>query len=193
MKRVYLCLGSNLGDRLQNLHRAIGLLGPPGLEVHRVSSFYRTEPVEFTPQPWFVNCVVEASTELLPLRLLNACQVAERALGRRPGVAKGPRMIDIDILLYSEFVIRSPQLSVPHPRMGERRFMLAPLAELAPGIFHPVTGRSIQQMLSDLPNRGRVVKLWRVPTYSKDRLVISRYKEAPPTLGGLYERVQTLH
>src|SRR3990172_1939004 len=112
MKRVYLSLGSNVGDRVAHIRKALAMLPDSGVEVQRVSSFYQTEPVEFLPQRPFVNCVAEAETELMPLPLLAALQNLERALGRRPGIAKGPRPIDIDILLYENVVVRSSPLVI---------------------------------------------------------------------------------
>src|SRR6266849_6950462 len=109
-KQVYLSLGSNLGDRIGHIRRALDALNQAGLKVRRVSSFYKTEPVDFRPQPWFVNCVAEIETDLMPLRLLKTLQSIERELGRRHGIAKGPRPIDIDILLYGNVVIRSAAL-----------------------------------------------------------------------------------
>src|SRR2546426_1150075 len=98
MNRVYLSLGSNLGDRVANLRRALRMLGEAGAQIRRVSSFYKTEPVDFRSQPWFVNCVAEGDTDLTPLRLLKTIKLIEGAMGRRPGTPKGPRPIDIDIL-----------------------------------------------------------------------------------------------
>ena len=159
MKRVYLSLGSNLGYRLGRIQAALEMLPARGVEIRRVSSFYRTEPVDFRPQPWFINCVAEAGTELAPLRLLRTLKSLERELGRRRGTPKGPRPIDIDILLYENRVVRSPDLTIPHPRLAERRFVLVPLAELDPGLRHPVTERTVLEMLGDTGDTGRVVKL----------------------------------
>lgn len=159
MKSVYLSLGSNVGDRVVQIRRALEMLSRGGLEIRRVSSFYKTEPVDFRPQPWFVNCVAEVGTDLLPMRLLKALQSVERALGRRPGPSKGPRPIDIDILLYENVVVRSSALTIPHERMGERRFVLIPLRELAARTRHPVTQRTIEEMLHDTPDASRVVRL----------------------------------
>jgi 2-amino-4-hydroxy-6-hydroxymethyldihydropteridine diphosphokinase len=133
-------------------------LGKAGVKVQRVSSFYKTEPVDFAPQAWFLNCAVEASTELMPLKLLKAVKSVERALGRRPGVSKGPRPIDIDILLYENVVVRTAALTIPHERMNERRFVLVPLRELAPAARHPVTKRTFTEMLQDSPDLSQVVR-----------------------------------
>ena len=158
-KRVYLSLGSNLGDRVGNLRQAFKLLDEAGIQVLRTSSFYRTEPVDFRAQPWFVNCVVEAATELMPLRLLTTLQSIERALGRRHGPAKGPRQIDIDILFYENVVLRSATLTIPHERLAERRFVLIPLRELAATVRHPITRRTVLEMLNDTPDASQVVKI----------------------------------
>ena len=159
MKSVYLSLGSNLGARTNNLRRALDMLSAAKVEVRRVSCFYKTEPVDFRPQAWFANCVAQAATDLLPLQLLRACQSVERALGRRPGVRKGPRPIDIDILLYESAVVRSSALVIPHPRMADRRFVLIALREIAPHLRHPVTQQTIPQMLSALTEVSQVIRL----------------------------------
>ena len=159
MNRVYLSLGSNLGDRVANLRRALRMLGEAGAQIRRVSSFYKTEPVEFRPQPWFVNCAAEADTALTPFELLNTIRSIERAMGRRPGRPKGPRPIDIDILLYDNVVARSPALTIPHERLAERRFVLVPLRELEPTLRHPITERTALEMLGETRDSSRVVKL----------------------------------
>ena len=158
LKHVYLSLGSNIGDRVANLRKAIAELDKVRVKVRGVSSFYRTEPVDFSPQAWFLNCVVEATTELMPLQLLKAVKSAERAVGRRPGVSKGPRPIDIDILLYENVVVRSSVLTIPHARMSERRFVLVPLRELAPAARHPVTRRTVLEMLQETSDLSQVVR-----------------------------------
>jgi 2-amino-4-hydroxy-6-hydroxymethyldihydropteridine diphosphokinase len=159
MKRAYLSLGSNLGDRTVHLQNALKELGPAGVEVLRVSSFYRTEPLEFRPQPWFINCVAEAKTSLLPRQLLKALQTIERKLGRKRTIPKGPRSIDLDILIYEKAVIRSSVLTIPHERLAERRFVLVPLRELAPNLRHPVTQRTVAEMLEDTPDRSQVIRI----------------------------------
>jgi len=159
MKQVFLSLGSNIGDRVAHIRKALELLPNAGVEVRRVSSFYQTEPVDFLPQRWFVNCVVEVGTDLMPLRLLKTLQSVERALGRRPGIPKGPRPIDIDILLYENVVVRSALLTIPHERLSERRFVLIPLRELAADLRHPVTQRTVVEMLHDTPDTSQVVRV----------------------------------
>lgn len=156
MKRVYLSLGSNLGDRERLLERALEKLAASGVRVLRVSSVYETEPVDRRSQPWFLNMVVEAETALLPRVLLMRIRRIELELGRRRLGTKGPRPIDIDVLLYGDAVIRTPELTVPHPRMGERRFVLEPLAELVPQLRHPLNGRTVWQMLEAI--RGQIVR-----------------------------------
>jgi len=157
-KQLYLSLGSNRGDRVANLRRAMEELDKVGIKVQRVSSYYKTEPVDFGPQAWFLNCAVEASTELMPMQLLKAVKSVERALGRRPGINKGPRPIDIDILLYENVVVRTAALTIPHERMNKRRFVLIPLRELAPAARHPVSRRTVTEMLQDLPDLSQVVR-----------------------------------
>jgi len=157
-KRVYLSLGSNRGDRVANLRRAMEELNQAGVKIERLSSFYKTEPVDFDPQAWFLNCVVEASTQFMPMMLLKAVKSVERTLGRRPGVSKGPRPIDIDILLYENVVVRTAALTIPHERMNERRFVLVPLRELAPAARHPVSRRTVTEMLQESPDLSQVVR-----------------------------------
>jgi 2-amino-4-hydroxy-6-hydroxymethyldihydropteridine diphosphokinase len=157
VKRVFLSLGSNLGDRLGNIRKALEELTQVGVEIKRVSSCYRTEPVDFLAQGWFLNCVAEAETELMPLRLLQTVKLVERTLGRRPAVAKRPRPIDIDILLYENVVVRSTVLNIPHARLAERRFVLLPLCELAGGLRHPISKRTMVELLQETADRSVVV------------------------------------
>ena len=159
MKRVFLSLGSNLGNRPGNLKKALEELAAAGVEIRRISSFYRTEPVDYKQQPWFVNCVAEAATELLPMQLLSAVQRVERNLGRRPGINKGPRKIDIDILLYDNVVVHSATLNIPHASMAERRFVLVPLRELEAGLRHPITERTVTEMLSETADTSAVIRI----------------------------------
>src|SRR5713101_4399634 len=129
-KTAYLSLGSNVGDREKNLRVAIDALPHAGVAIAKVSSFYETEPVDFLDQPWFLNCVVEAETHFDPFMLLRALREIETKMGSKKVVAKGPRLIDMDILLYGSETIDTPDLQVPHPRMHLRRFVLVPLAEI---------------------------------------------------------------
>ena len=151
MKTVYLSLGSNVGDREDNLRAAIERLAAPDLHVLRTSPVYETEPVDYTAQRWFLNLVVEAETSLFPKLLLSRTARIERELGRVRTVAKGPRTIDIDTLLYGKAVVESATLQIPHPRMAERRFVLAPLADLVPNLRHPVTHKTVREMLDAAP------------------------------------------
>ena len=130
-----------------------------GIHILRQSSIYETEPQDLPHQPWFLNMVVEVQTELFPRMLLARAQAIELGMGRRRTVAKGPRPIDIDILLFGNFVIATRELEVPHPRMSERRFVLEPLAELAPDLRHPANGKTVREMLSEV--QAQIVKPWR--------------------------------
>jgi 2-amino-4-hydroxy-6-hydroxymethyldihydropteridine diphosphokinase len=161
-KIVYLSLGSNVGDREANLRTAVERLAGLG-EVLAVSSFYETEPVEVTAQPWFLNCAVALRTELMPKILLSKTLAIEQQMGRRRTQPKGPRIIDIDILLFGNSVIHTADLDVPHGAMHERRFVLEPLLEIAPEVRHPVFKRTVREMLQALPhNAGQVKKLAKV-------------------------------
>jgi len=151
MKTVYLSLGSNVGDRDRNLRAAIERLEAPDLHVLRVSPVYETEPMELTAQRWFLNLAVEAETTLFPKMLLTRVGRIERDLGRVRTVAKGPRTIDIDILFYGSSVVETERLKIPHPSIAERRFVLAPLADLAPYLRHPVTHKTVREMLDAAP------------------------------------------
>jgi 2-amino-4-hydroxy-6-hydroxymethyldihydropteridine diphosphokinase len=159
MKTAYLSLGANLGDRVANIRRALELLGDAGIEIRRVSSFYKTEPVEYRAQPWFVNCVAEVSTDLMPLQLLKAVKSIEKTFGRRAGIPKGPRPMDIDILLYESVVMHSATLTIPHQALPSRKFVLIPLRELAADLRHPALQRTVLELLQETPDTSQVVKL----------------------------------
>jgi len=151
LKLVYLSLGSNIGDRELHLRTALEQIESPNLHILRISPIYETEPVDYADQRWFLNQVVEAETALFPFQLLAQTQKIERALGRVRTVPKGPRTIDIDILLYGKAVMHTPSLEIPHPAMAKRRFVLTPLADLAPNLRHPVTQLTVRQMLDAAP------------------------------------------
>jgi 2-amino-4-hydroxy-6-hydroxymethyldihydropteridine diphosphokinase len=161
MSTVYLSLGSNIGDREANLRGAIAALPPVGIQVKRVSSIYETEPVDFLDQPWFLNCVVEAETDLEPHALLLALRTIESHLGSQKEFAKGPRKLDLDILLYNSQTIATPDLQIPHPRMLQRRFVLTPLAEIAPRLKHPswpATATILRDRVTD-PSQVRILNI----------------------------------
>jgi len=155
---VYLSLGSNVGDREGNLNTAVDRLRALG-EVVAVSSFYETEPLEFTAQPWFLNCAVKLDTEKTPKQLLAGILEIEQQLGRRRGQQKGPRTIDLDILLFGDSIVEDRGLKIPHPATHERRFVLEPLAEIAPDARHPVFKQTIRQLRDALPPGQAVRKM----------------------------------
>ena len=157
MTRVFLGLGTNLGDRERNLQEARLLLSQR-LEILKESSIYQTTPWGYLDQPAFLNQVTEALTDLSPLNLLGFVKKIEKQLGRQENFRYGPRVIDLDILFYDNRVIRTPRLIVPHPRLGQRAFVLVPLAEIAPEFVHPQTKQTVTQLLAALPDRGGVQK-----------------------------------
>jgi 2-amino-4-hydroxy-6-hydroxymethyldihydropteridine diphosphokinase len=155
-KTIYLSLGSNVGEREMHLRTAIAALADAGVRVTKVSSFYETEPVDLLEQPWFLNCVVEGETEAPALELLRALRGIEARMGSKKMVAKGPRLIDMDILLYGSERINTPELQVPHPRMHLRRFVLVPLAEIDAEVVHPILKLKAAQLLAQTPDRSVV-------------------------------------
>jgi len=156
---VYLSLGSNLGDRAAHIEQALERLGEENVRIVRRSSFYQTEPVEFLAQGWFLNIVAEVQTELMPRQLLRLIRQIERELGRKRIVRAGPRTIDIDILLFGANIVRAAELEIPHPRMTERRFVLVPIAEIAPALRHPVLRLTMVELLAATRDRSQVRRL----------------------------------
>lgn len=154
MKTIYLGLGSNLGDRHAHLADAIARLQDSDLRITRVSSIYETEPRDLADQPWFLNQVIEAESDLLPRQFLSCIQKVEREMGRKRAIPKGPRIIDIDILLFGDSIVETDDLQIPHPRMLERRFVLEPLAEIAPELRFPITKKTIREMLKSVASQA---------------------------------------
>lgn len=160
MVEAFLGLGANVGAREDSLKRAIAALArTPGVRVCRRSRLYETEPVGVSDQPWFVNAVVKIETDLSPRELLDVCKQIERALGRRERVRYGPREIDLDILLYDELILNEPDLQIPHAQLHRRRFVLVPLAEIAPQVVHPILHQTAIQLLQDLDDLKEVKPL----------------------------------
>jgi 2-amino-4-hydroxy-6-hydroxymethyldihydropteridine diphosphokinase len=166
MPVVLLALGSNLGDRAANLRRALAALRP-ALSVAAVSPCYETEPAYVLNQPRFYNLACRATTSLAPLDLLRFLKNLETELGRQPGARYGPRLIDLDLLFYDDLVLDSPELTLPHPRLHERAFVLVPLADIAPDFVHPTLGlttSALRDKLGDVRS-----SIWRVENFEPQR------------------------
>ena len=155
---AYLSLGSNVGDRAESLRTAIAQLAALG-DVTKISSIYETEPVGVTGQSWFLNCVVELRTNKDAPELMRALLEVERAMGRERKQVKGPRNIDLDLLLFDDTTVNTAELTVPHPAMHERRFVLEPLAEIAPGAFHPKLRKTAWKLLESIPRDYEVRRI----------------------------------
>lgn len=147
---AYIGLGSNLGNREENISAALQLMEQGSIKVSQISSLYKTEPVGYQDQEWFLNGVIRIETTLLPEELLLRLQEIEAKLGKQIRVKWGPRSIDLDILLYGKVCLNLPNLHLPHPLMHERAFVLIPLEQIAPGLRHPILGKTIRVLLSDL-------------------------------------------
>ncbi|MCS7286620.1 MAG: 2-amino-4-hydroxy-6-hydroxymethyldihydropteridine diphosphokinase [Anaerolineae bacterium] len=159
MALVYLGLGSNLGDRERNISIALERIEEE-ISILQLSSLYETEPVGYLAQPWFLNAVCAGETKLAPYPLLDFLKAVERELGRTEGVRWGPRIIDIDILFYDTLVFSDEKLTIPHPRLHERRFVLVPLAEIAPDFVHPYFGLTVSELLAGVKDPSEV-RLWK--------------------------------
>jgi 2-amino-4-hydroxy-6-hydroxymethyldihydropteridine diphosphokinase len=157
MSRVFLGVGTNLGNRLQNIKNAFEhLKKEPGLKLLKISSIYETEPVGVLEQPLFLNTACEIATDLKPHHLLKCLLLIETALGRIRDVPQGPREIDLDILFYDDLIVSDDRLVIPHPLIAERAFVLVPLNEIAPDFFHPVFKLTVSQMLSAVKGTEKV-------------------------------------
>lgn len=163
--QVYISLGSNLGNREANLRLGLRAIAAAGIRIPRISSFYETAPVGLSPQQWFVNCVAELHTQQNPVQLLNTLWKVERELGRDRHISEGPRTLDLDILFYEKIVLNTRGLTLPHPRLARRRFVLVPLRELVEDFVHPVRGLSVADMLVQTKDTSPVVWLCRAPTF----------------------------
>jgi 2-amino-4-hydroxy-6-hydroxymethyldihydropteridine diphosphokinase len=153
--KVYISGGSNQGDRRANLEYALEALKTAGI-VSKASSFFETEPVGFLDQPWFLNLAIELETRLAPMELLELCQEIESSRERVRLFANAPRTLDLDILLYGDLVMKDKRLTIPHPRLAERRFVLKPLAQIAPEVFHPALKKTIRSLLEICSDMSQV-------------------------------------
>mgnify|MGYP001767264869 CR=1 FL=1 len=161
---IYLSLGSNLGNRRANLKKALGLLGE-SVEIVKVSSLYDTEPVGVGEQPRFLNMVCRIDTDMSPVQLLSFVKGIEADMGRDLSLTNAPRVIDVDIIFHGDTIMESPELTIPHPRMRDRAFVLVPFAEIAPAVFHPVTGERVGDLAARAEGRNGVVKKRRLGGY----------------------------
>jgi len=156
---AYIGLGSNEGDRLRNLRLACVALSDCGMGILRASSVYETEPVDLREQSWFLNCVIQVETSFGPLRLLQKLAQIEQELGRKRRRPKGPRTIDLDILLYGNSIIQEEHLTVPHPELHRRRFVLLPLREIAPTLKLPLLDRTAEELAEELKSSSEVLRI----------------------------------
>jgi 2-amino-4-hydroxy-6-hydroxymethyldihydropteridine diphosphokinase len=171
---VFISVGSNLGGKLENCLKGIAALAESGQALLlKTSRFYRTSPVDYADQDWFVNAVVKIGTTLNPLDLLDELIAIQQSLGRKAEPIRfGPRVLDLDILLYDDRVLRTPRLEIPHPRMHKRAFVLQPICDIDPTIIHPVLGKTVADLLNCLDDdEQRVIALENQPTLLKGRML----------------------
>lgn len=154
--RYFLCLGSNLGDRRRNLQKARTVLEKRGIHVIQTSSVYETQPVDFSSQSWFLNQVVEVKSRWNPEELLALVQQIEKKLGRKPSIPKGPRLIDIDILMAEDKIVQTEKLQIPHPRLEKRNFVLGPFAEISPQTLHPEIKKTIRELADECADKALI-------------------------------------
>jgi len=157
--KYFLSLGSNLGHRAKNLAKAIYSLEEEGVKVKKTSSLYETQPVDFPDQPWFFNQVIEVEIDLDPLDLLHLVKKIEKRMGRKILERKGPRIIDIDILLAEQTVVQTDELAIPHPKMESRNFVLVPLKEISPDFLHPIMKVTIENLWKTSKDKATVRKI----------------------------------
>jgi len=155
-QEIYIGLGSNIGDRLANIRKAIELMKEEGIEIIDESSIYETEPVGYKEQGWFLNSVVKGKTELSPGRLWKRLEKIEKLMGRKREIKWEPRIIDLDILFYGNNILNGKELQIPHSELHKRRFVLVPLEEIAPKLVHPVLNKSIRELLGELKDNSEV-------------------------------------
>ncbi len=158
--QYFLSLGSNNGDRYKNLVQAVDLIREEGVKVIKVSSTYETQPVDFSSQPWFLNQVIEARADIAPGEFLSLLKRIEQKMGRNTSIQKGPRSIDIDILLAEKLIMKTGQLEIPHPRLDQRNFVLVPLCEISPQTRHPVLGSAVKSLLKRSKDPSSVKKIY---------------------------------
>lgn len=165
MSKAYIGIGTNLGDKEKNIKNAVRLLKEK-CEIIKSSPLYKTEPVGFKNQDWFINCVIEARTKLAPYELLHFLKDIEKSMGRAKAIKYGPRIIDLDILYYGDLILKEKNLTIPHPRMHKRLFILAPLVDISPDFIHPKLKKGIKALIADLKQPEKV------ELYSRTKLII---------------------